>query len=104
MIISAGWYKSRGGHSPDPRDGRQPTRDHILLGMPGDLAVEPGNALVQRSELLDQYGQNGPRRLGQIGGGILDSSDERGGMDRPFGRDHPELGQVTAEIVPRRVV
>src|SRR4051812_39229966 len=59
----------------------------------------PPNALVQRSELLDQHGQNGPRRLGQIGGGILDGSDELGGMDRPFSGDQPELGQVTAERV-----
>src|SRR3954466_10433929 len=67
--------------------------------MPGDLAIEYSNALVQRSELLDQHSQNGPSRLGQIGGGVLQGSDELGSMDRPFGSDHPELGQVTAERV-----
>src|SRR5215217_3212935 len=77
----------------------EPTRHRILLGMPGDLAIEHSNALVQRSELLDQYGQDPPRRLGQIGGGVLQDGDELGGMDRPFGGDHPELGQVTAERV-----
>src|SRR5687767_11220447 len=51
--------ESCGRHSPDARDGHQPTRHRILLGMPGDLAIEHSNALVQRSELLDQYGQNG---------------------------------------------
>jgi hypothetical protein len=60
--------------------------------MPGDLAVEHGNALVQRSELLDQHSQDPPRRLGQIGGGILDGRNKLAGMDRPFGGDHPELG------------
>src|SRR3954467_11080637 len=68
--------ESRGRHSPDARDGHQATRHRILLGMPGDLAVEHGNALVQRSELLDQHSQNGPSCLGQIGGGILQGSDE----------------------------
>ena len=67
--------------------------------MPGDLAVEHSNALVQRSEFLDQHSQNGPRRLGQIGGGVLQGSDELGGMDRSFGGDQPELGQVPAERV-----
>src|SRR3954470_21726237 len=43
----------------------------MLSGMPGDLAIEHGNALVQRSELLDQHSQNGPRRLGQIRSGVL---------------------------------
>src|SRR6185312_16371905 len=57
--------KSRGRHSPDPRDGRQPTRDHILLGMPGDLPIEPGDALVQRSELLDQHSQKGRAAWGR---------------------------------------
>src|SRR3954466_4312167 len=67
--------------------------------MPGDLAVEHSNALVQRSELLDQHSQNGPRRLGQIGGGVLQGSDELGSMSRSFGSNHAELGQVTAERV-----
>src|SRR5215204_6335155 len=70
-----GWWSQSGEscrcHSPDPRDRHQPTRDGVLLGMPGDLAVEHSNALVQRSEFLDQHSQNGPRRLGQIGGGVL---------------------------------
>src|SRR3954467_3107465 len=67
--------------------------------MPGDLPIEHSNALVQQSELLDQHSQNGPRRLGQIGGGVLQGSDELGSMDRPFGGDHPELGQVAPERV-----
>src|SRR3954470_14907257 len=48
---------------------------------------------------LFKSSQNGPRRLGQIGGGVLQGSDELGSMDRPFGGDHPELGQVTAQRV-----
>src|SRR3954470_15925576 len=91
--------ESCGCHSPDPRDGHQPTRDGVLRRMPGDLAIEHSNALVQRSELLDQHGPDPPRRLGQIGGGILEGRNELGGMDRPFGGDHPELSQVTAERV-----
>src|SRR3954452_16323328 len=48
---------------------------------------------------IDQYGQDRPSRLGQIGGGVLDGSHELGGMGRPFSSDHPELGQVTAQRV-----
>src|SRR3954452_7940692 len=91
--------ESRRCHGPDPRDGHQPTRHCILFGMPGDLPIEHSNALVQRSEFLDQHSQNGPSRLGQIGGGVLQGSDELGRMDRPFGGDHPELGQVAPERV-----
>src|SRR4051812_5753523 len=71
--------------------------------MPGDLPIEHGNALVQRSEFFDQDGQAPPSRLGQIGGGVLQGSDELAGMDRPFGGDHSELGQVTAERIDGRV-
>src|SRR5215210_3810820 len=86
-------------HSPDARDGHQPTRDWVLRRMPGGLAVEHSDALVQRSELLDQYGQDPPSRLGQIGGGVLEGRDELGGMDRPFSSDHAKLGQVTTERI-----